>query len=287
MKSMPSWFTTAVVIVALVGLTACKSRKRCCPPQSACGPAPCAPPTVMQPQPSIAQPTPSYPPPAPSYPVDTTAPAPTASPDLAAANDKADLERARNQDLEAQLRLEQGRLADAEAKLRDMEVKIAEMETPPAGSAEPDLSAGAPIGAADRLMDDLRARSTADVLRDGDMVIVRVTNGFRAGQDLLKQDVQLIQTLNATADALGRYPGATVAVVGHSDTDPIRKSKWSSNDELSMARAQRVAQVLADNGVDRNRISIDGRGAREPLVVPETSASDKAANRRVEIMIRP
>ena len=38
---------------------------------------------------------------------------------------------------------------------------------------------------------------------------------------------------------------------------------WESNDALSMARAQRVAQVLADNGVNGNRISIDGRGDRE------------------------
>ena len=119
MKSMPSWFTTAVVIVALFGLTACKSRRRCCPPQNACAPAPCAPPSVMQP--SIAQP--SYPPAAPSYPVDATAPA-TAQPDIAAAIDKAELERARNQDLERQLRLEQDRLSSAEAKLRDMETKI-------------------------------------------------------------------------------------------------------------------------------------------------------------------
>lgn len=279
-ERVPSWFTTALVLVALFGLTAaCKSRRRCCPTPTACAPAP----TVMQP--SIAQP--GYPPAAPSYPVAPVEAAPVQA-DLDAAQDKAELERARNADLERQLRLEQDRLASAEGRLRNMEAKIADLAAPPAGPVDvPDMATPPVVGATDQLVDDLRARSSADVLRDGDMVIVRVTNGFRAGQDLLKQDVQLIQTLNATADALGRHPGATVSVVGHSDTDPIKKSKWESNDALSMARAQRVAQVLADNGVDRNRISIDGRGAREPLVRPERSSADKARNRRVEIMIRP
>ena len=130
-------------------------------------------------------------------------------------------------------------------------------------------------------------REFADVMREGDMVIVRCTNSFKAGSDKLKADVQLMTTLNATADALGRHNGASVAVVGHSDGDPIRKSNWPDNDALSLARAQRVAQVLADNGVDQNRISIDGRGFREPLVNPEVGRADKARNRRVEIMIRP
>lgn len=273
MKRNPAWFTIALLLVAMFALGACKSRKRCCGP------------VQTAPAPTLAQPT--YPPTAPSYPVSPPVePAPPVTADLDAARDKAELERARNEDLERQLRLEQERLASAENRLRDMETKIADLEAPPTGEVvTPDVNA--PIGVTDQLLDDLRARSAADVLRDGNMVVVRVTNGFRAGQDLLKQDVQLIQTLNATADALSRYPGATVAVVGHSDTDPIKKSKWASNDELSMARAQRVAQVLADNGVDRNRISIDGRGAREPLIAPERSSADKARNRRVEIMIRP
>jgi type VI secretion system protein ImpK len=211
--------------------------------------------------------------------------------DLDAARDQAELERQRRAELERQLRVEQDRLASAETRLQSMEEKLTAFETtpPPAGPVvAPDMSVPVPDSAS-RLAEELRARSAADVIRDGDMVIVRLTNSFRSGSDLLKQDVQLVQTLNATADALGRFPGAAVAVVGHSDTDPIEKSKdkWANNDELSMARAQRVAQVLADNGVDRNRISIDGRGSRELLVNPESSSTDKARNRRVEIMIRP
>jgi flagellar motor protein MotB len=274
MKSTRSWCVLAVALVLVVGLAACKSKRTS---------------RTYAAAPSIAQP--AYPPP-PSFPqaMPEPAPAPVSESELAAAKDRADMAESRNEDLENQLRVEQDRVATTETRLKVMEDKLAELEAaPPAGPvATPDMDVPA-VDDTSRLADDLRARSAADVLREGDMVIVRVTNGFQAGSDLLRQDVQLIQTLNATADALGRFPGATVAVVGHSDTDPINKSrkKWSSNDELSMARAQRVAQVLADNGVDRNRISIDGRGAREPLILPERSRADKARNRRVEIMIRP
>lgn len=275
MKSARSWCALAVALVLVVGLAACKSK----PSKTRMWSTTSAPSTAQ----------PAYPT-APSFPQAVSAPAPSISEaELAAARDRADLAESQNQNLTDQLRLEQERLADAENQLKSMEGKIADLEAPPAGPvATPDMSVPT-VDSSTRLADELRARSAADVIREGDMVVVRVTNGFRAGSDLLKQDVQLIQTLNATADALGRFPGATVAVVGHSDTDPIKKTKdkWANNDELSMARAQRVAQVLADNGVDRNRISIDGRGAREPLIAPERSLSDKARNRRVEIMIRP
>lgn len=270
----PPWFTVAIALVLVASLAACKSRPR----NAGC--TNCAP--------TIAQP--SYPPPSPSYyPAEPPDAVPSASAsELAAARDREELARNRSADLERQLRLEQDRLARTEGRLREVEEKLSDMDAPPTHPVpSPALDGPGPSDEAMRLADDLRARSAADVIRDGNMVVVRVTDGFRAGQDLLKQDVQLVQTLNATADALTRYPGATIAIVGHADLDPIKKSRWGSNDELSMARAQRVAQVLADNGVDRNRMSVDGRGSREPLVAPERSSGDKARNRRVEIMIRP
>lgn len=288
---------TALLAVAM-GLGACKSKasSRC---NTCVAPSPCAvgsPGVAAVPQDGFPQTEyPSefaagdYPPPPPPM---TTDPVPSArQAELDAVRDEAELARQRSQDLERQLLAERRSLEQTQDALRAMEGRIADLETPPAGPAPtPDMSCP-PVGgssdAATRLMDELRARSVADVMREGDMVVVRCTNSFKAGSDKLKADVQLMTTLNATADALSRHNGASVAVVGHSDGDPIRKSSWTDNDALSLARAQRVAQVLADNGVDQNRISIDGRGFREPLVTPEVGRADKARNRRVEIMIRP
>ncbi len=85
--------------------------------------------------------------------------------------------------------------------------------------------------------------------------------------------------------AIARHPEAKVAVVGHTDSQPITKSvhKWSSNTELSKARATAVAGALTSDGVPPDRILVDGRGAADPMVSPEKTASDRAKNRRVEV----
>ena len=76
------------------------------------------------------------------------------------------------------------------------------------------------------------------------------------------------------------YPGKQIRVEGHTDADPIRVSKWKSNQELSEARANAVRQYLAQKGVDANSLSIRGFGADKPK-----SQTDKALNRRVEIVV--
>jgi len=264
-----------------VGLVGCKSNRKCSGPD-------CAPPT--QQAPTFADVEPSYPPAAPSYPAEAPPVIIRETPaisqaDYNAVQDREALAKRQAQDLANRLAAERAHNQANEARLDEMAKKLADLDPPAGTSPAPDLSLPK-LTAADRLVQDLRARSQGDVVRDGDLVIVRVTNSFRAGSDLLRNDVQLISTLNATADALKHYQGATVAVVGHSDGDKIKKSAWKSNEALSLARAQRVASVLADNGVNKDRISIDGMGFRHPLVAQEHSRADKARNRRVEIMIR-
>ncbi len=175
------------------------------------------------------------------------------------------------------------RLRAAEERLRQAEDAIMN-SSPPA--AAPAHSAGGGSSLA-QLESDLRSHGGTEVVRQGDMVIVRMTDAFRSGSDLLKQDAKLVNALNATASALKRYPNSRVNVVGHSDGQPIVKTrhKWRDNRHLSQARAERVAQLLTRNGVESGRIFVDGRGAENPLV-PERSARDRAKNRRVEIMIK-
>ena len=298
MMKWNAWFATALMLSMVVGLGACKSRarSRCntCAPSCATG-SPGVASVPQQPYTSYEAPNEfaatDYPPPPPPL---TTSPVPSArQAEVDAARQEADQARQRSQDLERQLLADRRALDERTAALKAMEDRIAGLEQevlqgPPAGAPleSPDLS-NLPADRADRLIDELRANSVADVSREGDMIIVRCTNSFKAGSDKLRRDAALMTALSATASTLNRYDGASVAVVGHSDGDPIRKSSWPNNDALSLARAQRVAQVLSENGVDQNRISIDGRGFREPLVAPEVGAADKARNRRVEIMIRP
>jgi chemotaxis protein MotB len=81
-----------------------------------------------------------------------------------------------------------------------------------------------------------------------------------------------------------KYSNNLVDVVGHTDTDPIKKSKWKDNLELSAQRSLTVVRYLIGRGVDKKGIRAVGFGAARPVASNSTS-SGKARNRRVEIVV--
>lgn len=80
------------------------------------------------------------------------------------------------------------------------------------------------------------------------------------------------------------YAGKKIDVVGHTDTDPIRKSEWKDNWELSSQRALSVTRYLIEHGIASDQIRAAGCGPARP-VAPNTSSAGKARNRRVEIVV--
>ncbi|MGD9689896.1 MAG: OmpA family protein [Phycisphaerales bacterium] len=74
------------------------------------------------------------------------------------------------------------------------------------------------------------------------------------------------------------FSGAMVRVEGYTDSDPIRKSKWGTNEALSLARAREVEKYLVSRGVSSTRIESVGMGSANPKAT-------KAASRRVEIVV--
>jgi chemotaxis protein MotB len=83
-----------------------------------------------------------------------------------------------------------------------------------------------------------------------------------------------------------KYPGRQIDVVGHTDTDPINKTKdlWKDNWELSAQRALAVTRYLIARGIDDKSIRAVGCGEARP-VVSNATAAGKAKNRRVEIVV--
>jgi flagellar motor protein MotB len=112
-------------------------------------------------------------------------------------------------------------------------------------------------------------------------VTVRVPGDvlFDPGQATIRSGAKT--TLDKVAAALkSQYPGKQIRVEGHTDADPIRVSKWKSNQELSEARAAAVKQYLASKGVEASSLTTHGFGADKPK-----SKTDKSLNRRVEIVV--
>ncbi|MCE5326738.1 MAG: OmpA family protein [Planctomycetaceae bacterium] len=128
-----------------------------------------------------------------------------------------------------------------------------------------------------------RARSS----RNGRQVIGEVAGDVLFGPG----KATLSTTRSAELDRIvatlkSKHAGARVQVIGHSDGDPISKSKWKDNYELSNARAQAVKQYLVSHGIVATSVETQGVGFDRPLVSPEKSKADKARNRRVEIAIQ-
>ncbi len=83
-------------------------------------------------------------------------------------------------------------------------------------------------------------------------------------------------------DEVGRnLDGAMrLTIVGHTDST----GGDAVNEPLSRQRAESVRSYLTARGVDASRVSVVGRGSREPVASNDTD-SGRAANRRVEIFL--
>ncbi|AQT68831.1 Inner membrane lipoprotein YiaD precursor [Anaerohalosphaera lusitana] len=81
-----------------------------------------------------------------------------------------------------------------------------------------------------------------------------------------------------------RYAGKDVDVVGHTDSDPIRKSNWDDNWQLSAERALSVLRYLNKRDLDSENLRAVACGASRPVASNSTVAG-KAKNRRVEIVV--
>ncbi len=100
---------------------------------------------------------------------------------------------------------------------------------------------------------------------------------FSPGRVDLKGSAQ--KTLDKIANVIKTdYASKTVRVEGYTDTDPIRKSKWADNLELSLQRAATVHRYLQKLGVDPSQMEAVGLGQWSPR-------QSKAKSRRVEIVV--
>lgn len=104
---------------------------------------------------------------------------------------------------------------------------------------------------------------------------------FASGQATLKESAkaQLAKLANTVNK---QYPGKPIRVEGHTDTDPINKTKdkFTDNLDLSLTRAAEVTRYLESQGVDAKRIGTVGYGEFKPK-----SPDRKDLNRRVEIVV--
>ncbi len=92
--------------------------------------------------------------------------------------------------------------------------------------------------------------------------------------------------LEAIAKAVAKTD-LRVVVEGYTDNAPIHTGRFPSNWELSTARAVNVLRYFIHrDGLDPRHVSAVGYGPYRPIA-PNTTAENRARNRRVEIVIQP
>mgnify|MGYP001320388659 CR=1 FL=1 len=138
----------------------------------------------------------------------------------------------------------------------------------------------------------LRARLAAAVAADADagielgqaeaerlQVRVPVADGFAPGKAEVQPALQ--RRLDILAAALAAEREVAVLVLGHTDS----QGSEMYNLQLSIARAEAVAEQLRSRGVALERLAADGRGEAEPIADNATEAG-RAQNRRIELELR-
>lgn len=121
-----------------------------------------------------------------------------------------------------------------------------------------------------------------DVRNAGDRLVVTLPQDVLFASDSYTVRSDLRRDLNAVAGNLMAYPNSTIQVIGH--TDNVGDAAY--NEQLSMRRANAVADVLMEAGIGYNRIQTIGRGENQP-VASNLDPMGRAQNRRVEIVIIP
>lgn len=150
---------------------------------------------------------------------------------------------------------------------------------PPPQMTEPDL-----LPQIQGFLAEEIAAGLVEVEEDFQTITVRITGQgmFRSGSDEVQQ--QFLPLLRRISEALNRR-GNDVIIEGHSDGDPIRTVRFPSNWHLSLARAEAVTAVMSQNIDNPGRLGSEGMADTDRIVQVESSAQDKARNRRIEVVL--
>ena len=105
---------------------------------------------------------------------------------------------------------------------------------------------------------------------------------FKSGSTFVEEEG--VRALVELGKALESEKDLEIIVEGHTDTDKLNSSASPKNNwELSVLRATSVVQILLNNSsMTPSQIMAGGRGEFLPIDV-----SDKAKNRRIEVIISP
>lgn len=146
--------------------------------------------------------------------------------------------------------------------------------------------AGGSVGVyMDKQQAALRARTAGTeiaIKRVGDQIELQLPSDVTFATNQSSIQPNFYNALDAVASTLVEYPSTAIDIIGHADSDGAD----DYNQALSERRADSVKSYLAGRGVQSVRMIASGRGETQP-VASNATASGKAQNRRVQILLTP
>ena len=186
----------------------------------------------------------------------------------------------------ATLTAEQARAARAEreaAQLREEQGKMATLTAEQARAASAAREAAQLREEQEKMRAELSTTLSrlAKVREEARGIIVTLPGNIFF--DFNKADVKpaMQEQLTEIAKALAAVPDQNLLIEGHTDSD----GPSEYNLILSEKRAQSVRSILLAGGIPAERIETKGYGQTNP-VAPNSTATGKAQNRRVEIVLQ-
>ncbi len=160
-------------------------------------------------------------------------------------------------------------------------VRTAPVAPPPPPPVEAASVAAGPT-VATFLAPEVRA-GAVQVFEDAQSITIRLTNRQMFGSGSAVLNPSYLPLIKRVGAALATRPGR-VLVNGYTDNQPIHTVQFPSNWQLSQARANAVAQVLAGTVGDPKRVQAVGKGDADPIA-PNTTPQGREQNRRTEVVL--
>lgn len=134
------------------------------------------------------------------------------------------------------------------------------------------------------LLREFKEDNNVILLKDNRGLIIRLSDDILFGSADTTIRPEFCKTLDRIIDILSKNDNPVI-IEGHTDSFPIFSNKYSSNWELSTARATSVINyIVKTHRINPKRLSAVGYGDNIPIA-ENTSNSGRIKNRRVDIII--
>jgi len=122
-------------------------------------------------------------------------------------------------------------------------------------------------------------------MKNFDMISIPGSVLFESGKaDLTPAGRSKLQQI--ASDIRAKYPDRDIYVFGHTDDQPIRKSKWKDNWELGAHRSLTVVRAMRDAGI-ANEYLVQANCSQFRPRVANSGEKNRLQNRRVEFYAVP